>query len=218
MKIGENVFERTGESTMSQRGFYAALGGIVAFGLWLSSVVAAEFVSWDPSLWMILLVGLGIPLVGILLASASTNPGISFLGYLMVAIPFGMLLGPVLNSYSPEIVERAMLYTAAVTLVMGVAGLLYPGFFAKIGGALFVALIGLVVVRLISLFVPALANMTLIDYAAAGIFSLYIGYDMHRASVMPHTLDNAVDTALSLYLDIINLFMSLLRILGHSKD
>ncbi len=214
MKIGENVFERSGSSTMSARGFYGALGLIVAFGLWLSGLVSAEFTAWNPSIWTVLLVGLGIPILGIVIATKSENPAISFLGYLMVAIPFGMLLGPTLNQYSPEVVHKAMLYTAATTLVMGTAGVMYPGFFSKIGGALFMALIGLVVVRVIGIFVPALGNMSIIDYIAAGIFSLYIGYDMYRASAMPHTLDNAVDTALSLYLDIINLFMSLLRIFG----
>lgn len=212
MKIGENVFERTGSSSMSARGFYGTLGLLVAFGLWLSSIMAAEFTAWHPSIVMILLVGLGIPILGILIATMSDNPVISFIGYLMVAVPFGMLLGPTLNAYSPEVVQKAMFYTAATTLVMGVAGVLYPGFFSRIGGALFMALIGLLVVRVIGLFVPSLGNMSVIDYIAAGIFSLYIGYDMHRASVMPHTLDNAVDAALSLYLDIINLFLSLLRI------
>ncbi len=214
MKIGENVFERTGSSTMSTRGFYGALGIIVAFGLWLSGVVSTQFTAWNPSLMTILLVGLGIPILGIVVASMSSNPGISFLGYLMVAVPFGMLIGPTLNQYSPEVVQKAMFYTAATTLVMGAAGVLYPKFFAQIGGALFMALIGLVVVRVIGLFVPSLGNMSVIDYVAAGIFSLYIGYDMYRASEMPHTLDNAVDAALALYLNIVNLFLNLLRIFG----
>jgi len=139
MSIGENVFERTGPSTMSARGFYGALGLIVAFGLWLSSLVAAEFTAWQPSLMVILLVGLGIPIIGIVIAAKSETPAISFLGYLMVAVPFGMLLGPTLNQYSPEVVQKAMFYTAATTLVMGAAGVLYPNFFARIGGALFMA-------------------------------------------------------------------------------
>lgn len=209
MSLCENVYARTGPSTMSARGFYGALGLIVAFGLWLSSFVAAEFTAWHPSTVMFLLVGLGIPILGIVIAGKSQNPAISFLGYLMVAVPFGILLGPVLNEYSPEVVQKAMFYTAATTLVMGMAGVLYPKFFARIGGALFMALIGLIVVRVIGIFVPALGNMSAIDYISAGVFSLYIGYDMYRASEMPHTLDNAVDAALALYLDIINLFLSL---------
>ena len=45
------------------------------------------------------------------------------------------------------------------------------------------------------------------------IFSLYIGYDWHKAQMYPKTLDNAVDSALDLYLDIINLFIRLLNLI-----
>jgi len=60
--------------------------------------------------------------------------------------------------------------------------------------------------------------MGIIDYISAGIFSLYIGYDMHRAHSIPKTLDNAIDVSLSLYLDIINLFLNLLSILQSDSD
>jgi FtsH-binding integral membrane protein len=73
-------------------------------------------------------------------------------------------------------------------------------------------------VRIGGLFVPELNNIGIIDYIAAGIFSLYIGYDMYRASVIERNIDNAVDVALSLYLDIINLFLEILKILGKNKS
>ena len=40
---------------------------------------------------------------------------------------------------------------------------------------------------------------------------------MWRASEIPATLDNAVDVAIALYLDIINLFITLARIYAESK-
>ena len=52
---------------------------------------------------------------------------------------------------------------------------------------------------------------------SAGIFSLYIGYDYQRAQFYPPTVDNAVDCALDIYLDIINLFLDILRILARSS-
>ena len=51
----------------------------------------------------------------------------------------------------------------------------------------------------------------------AYIFSLYIGFDWSRAQVMSKTLDNAVDAAVQIYLDIINLFIRLLKIMGKKK-
>ena len=52
----------------------------------------------------------------------------------------------------------------------------------------------------------------------AVIFSLYIGYDYWKAQQYPKTVDNAVDSALDIYLDIINLFMRILSILGNGKS
>lgn len=53
----------------------------------------------------------------------------------------------------------------------------------------------------------------LIDYIAAAIFSLYIGYDMYRSTQVQRTVTNALHISVSLYLDIINLFLSLINIL-----
>ena len=80
------------------------------------------------------------------------------------------------------------------------------------------ALLGLVVVRLIAIFVPTLNSFGIIDYIAAGIFSLYIGYDMFRATEATRSVGSALKISVSLYLDIINLFTSLLSILGNDND
>jgi FtsH-binding integral membrane protein len=142
---------------------------------------------------------------------------LSFIGYHLVLIPFGAILGPWLahmNLSHPGVVHQAAFLTAAVSAVMGGTGVLYPNFYRGIGGALFGALLALLVVSVISLFVPALAHLAVIHWIAAGIFALYIGYDMWRASDVPATLDNAVDIAISLYLDVINLFLRIASILS----
>ena len=53
------------------------------------------------------------------------------------------------------------------------------------------------------------------DWVVALLFCGYIGYDWAEAQNNAKTLDNAIDSAVALYLDIINLF---LRLLGSSKD
>ena len=54
---------------------------------------------------------------------------------------------------------------------------------------------------------------TIVDGLFVLIFSGYIGYDWARANRLPKTLDNAIDSAAALYLDIINLFLRLLRLM-----
>ena len=77
-------------------------------------------------------------------------------------------------------------------------------------------LIGLVVCELLLLVFRV--NQSVTDWIAAGLFSLYIGYDLHRSQQFAKTLDNAVDCALDIYLDIANLFLRLLRLLSRKKD
>jgi len=77
-------------------------------------------------------------------------------------------------------------------------------------------LIALVVCELVLLLLRIPQNVT--DWIAAGIFSLYIAYDIHRSQKFPKTLDNAVDCALDIYLDIANLFIRILRSMGRKKD
>ena len=56
------------------------------------------------------------------------------------------------------------------------------------------------------------------DILVAGLFCLYIGYDWGKAQALPKTADNAVDMCVGLYLDVINLFMSLLSSKSKEKD
>jgi FtsH-binding integral membrane protein len=49
------------------------------------------------------------------------------------------------------------------------------------------------------------------------IFCGYIGVDWSRANSIPKTLDNAIDSAAALYMDIINLFVRILSIMGRSE-
>lgn len=215
-----SVYERSGTDTMTRGAFYLVMGCVLAWGFVATHIVSQMTANWKPGIVEYLVVGLGLPVLGIFM-SMSKSALVSFFGYNLVVIPFGATLGPVLAAYElakPGIVGEAATLTAAVTAVMAVSGLAFPNFYRSIGGALFGALTALVVVLLISMFVPALANFTIIHYLAAGLFALYIGYDMHRASEIPATLDNAVDVCVSLYLDILNLFLWILRILGNRSS
>ena len=206
---------------MSRNVFYLAMGAILSWGFVLTMLVAKSTADWHPGLGMLLLVGLGVPIIGICLSAFSSNALVSFAGFNMVVGGLSAILGPVLAMYAlkqPGLIERAATFTGLVTAVMGISGMLFPNFYRHIGGVLFGALMALVVVSFARMFIPAIQGVGIIDYMSAVIFSLYIGYDMWRASEIPATLDNAVDVAVSLYLDIINLFLDLLRILGSSDD
>ena len=57
-----------------------------------------------------------------------------------------------------------------------------------------------------------------ISWIAAIVFSLYIAYDVYESQEYPPTMDNAIDSALDIYLDIANLFLRILQLLGNKSD
>lgn len=214
-KLSTGVFKRHGIDSMSERSFFLLLGVVLVWGLGGTALVADKVAQSNFQLnWItIIFCGLVIPIVGIFVAIKSDNPVLSFVGYNMVIIPFGIILSPIVNKYSADLIRNAFLLTAAVTGIMMTLAVVYPKFFEKIGGTLFIALLSLLGVRILQIFIPGI-DFSIFDWIGAAIFSLYIGYDWHRAMNVPKTADNAVDIALDLYLDIINLFLHILRIMG----
>ncbi|MBW2081126.1 MAG: US12 family protein [Deltaproteobacteria bacterium] len=77
-------------------------------------------------------------------------------------------------------------------------------------------LVVVIIVEMIEIFVFKVHH-GIIDWVIAVIFCGYIGYDWGRANRIPKTVDNAVDSAASLYMDIINLFLRILRIMGRRR-
>ncbi|MDO7085996.1 Bax inhibitor-1 family protein [Pseudocolwellia sp. AS88] len=150
---------------------------------------------------------------GIYLFNKSDNPAVSFIGYNFVVVPFGLIINLVVSQYNPDIVLEAIRVTGLVTFVMMLLGSMYPAFFNKIIGGLTVALISVIIVELIMVFVFD-THHGILDWIVAIIFCGYIGYDWARANAIPKTYDNAIDSAAALYMDIINLFLRILRILG----
>ena len=94
--------------------------------------------------------------------------------------------------------------------------------FTIMGGALCVAVIILMLFGIVAIFFPG-KTITLV-YASCGamIFCLYLVYDTqlmmggkHKYSISP---EEYVFAALNLYLDIVNIFLYILTIIGASRD
>ncbi|OGZ10869.1 MAG: hypothetical protein A3D67_02745 [Candidatus Lloydbacteria bacterium RIFCSPHIGHO2_02_FULL_51_22] len=221
MSSKTTVWSRTHDSTSSEemprRLFYFTIGGISAWGFFLATIVSAYTATWQLKGYELMLFGLILPFLGLFISARSGSALLSLVGYHLIVVPLAALLGPGLASFEiadPGIVSSVAFLTGAVTLVMATSGLLYPNFYRSIGGFLFAGIFGLLTVLVAGLFVPAVREFAPIHYFAAGLFALYIGWDMWRASELPPTLNNAVDVSVALYLDILNLFLHMLSILG----
>ncbi|MCP4604214.1 MAG: hypothetical protein GY847_27450 [Proteobacteria bacterium] len=152
-------------------------------------------------------------LLGVFIYTKSDNPMLSFIGYNFVVVPFGLIVNLAVSAYDPSVVMDAMRVTGIVTVIMMILGSLYPAFFFKISRGLFIALIVVIVVELVEVLIFGIHH-DILDWAVVLIFCGYIGLDWARANAIPKTMDNAVDSAAALYMDIIILFLRILRILG----
>jgi modulator of FtsH protease len=80
------------------------------------------------------------------------------------------------------------------------------------GKWLFVGAMALLVGGVINMFVGSTAGMMAMSVAAIGIFSAYMLYDLKR--IIDGGETNYISATLALYLDIVNVFQSLLALLG----
>ena len=154
---------------------------------------------------------------GVFLFIKSKNAVVSFIGYNFVVVPFGLVVNLVVYHYDRSLVIDAMLVAGMVTLIMMTLGTLFPVFFKRIVGALTIALIAVIMVQLIEIFILGVHH-GIIDWIVIVIFCGYIGYDWGKANRIPKTIGNAVDSAAALYMDIINLFLRILRVMGRAKN
>lgn len=205
---------------LSARVYNLALTGLLAYGLLLNAVIVYYFAYplmnalQGVSPWL-LLAGYLVPtFLGIFLAAKSQNPAVSFVGYNLVVLPIGIMLSLVIPGLPAGIVVKAMALTGMVTVTMALISLVRPQLFLGLGRTLVIALVVGLVAELVATFLFGYRGQ-LFDWFFVLLFSGYIGYDVAKSQAYPKTLDNAVDSALDIYLDVINLFIRLLSILSN---
>ena len=94
--------------------------------------------------------------------------------------------------------------------------------FGFLGLFLFIALTALIIGELLNYFIfKSTRYRRFFCYCGVIIFSLYLVYDFNRlekaAAKGDESWSTAVSLAINIYLDIINLFMDLLQLLGESN-
>lgn len=213
-----DVFERssTTDPIISATAYNFAIGLTLCWGFgvnwWMVTNIDPQWIA-NINIWVFVIGYLASCFFGFHLFSSSSNPLVSFIGYNFVVVPFGLIVNLVVSGYDAALVAEAIRITGLVTIGMMCLGSMFPKFFKKISGALTIALLLVIVVELVEVFIFGVHH-GIIDWIVVLIFCGYIGYDWGRANQIPKTLDNAVDSAAALYMDIINLFLRILRILG----
>ncbi len=138
--------------------------------------------------------------------------GFTFFMGLMLSGILGLTLS---RTGGPQIVALAAGGTAAVFLAMGAVATTIKRDISNWGKFLFIGLVMLIVASLANIFLQLPALSITISVIALGIFSAYLLFDLNRIVRGGET--NYVTATLSVYLDLYNIFVNLLSILGFAS-
>ena len=135
--------------------------------------------------------------------------GFTFFMGLMLSRMIGMILG---FSNGAQLIMTAFAGTAGIFFVMAMLATVIKRDLSGMGKFLFVGAVVLMVGGIINVFVGSTAGMMAISMLAIGIFSAYMLYDLKQ--IIDGGETNYISATLALYLDLFNVFQSLLALLG----
>lgn len=217
-----------------QRGFITRVYAWMTIGLAITAVAALMTLATPGLLRAIvtnrfLFLGLMVAELGLVVVlSAAINrlqpltAGLLFAGY---AALNGMTLSILMLVYTSSSIAITFGVTACTFGIMSLYGYTTHRDLTRLGSLLFMALIGLVLASLANLFFNNPVIYWITTYVGVLIFIGLVTYDTQRLKMMAAGLGDegeqvgraSILGALRLYLDFINLFLMLLRILGKRK-
>ena len=142
---------------------------------------------------------------------------------------FSALMGASLSwlcsYYTGASITRVFLIAAATFTSFSLYGYTTQRNLTSLGGFMFMGLIGLIIATLVNAFMESSTLQYALSYIGIVVFVGLTAYDTQKIKYMYYygkdseetTARFAVAGALSLYLDFINLFLSLLRLLGDRR-
>ena len=141
---------------------------------------------------------------------------ISYIGYTILT---GLTFSSIFIVYQMTSIIFVFLATAMVFLIFSILGRNTKIDLSKMGVFLFVGLLSIIILSLINIFIMNNTLDMLLCIVSIIIFIGYVYYDVNKIVNYYDDTDNmAVVGAFSLYLDFINIFLKLLRLLGRNRD
>jgi len=162
-----------------------------------------------------------LALVVVISAGINRVPATVALGLFFVyAASLGLTVGLIVSLYTGGSVTAAFLSASAIFGGAALYGAITKRSLAGIGGALTMGLFGLIGAMVVNLFLPNGIFGWIISVGGVLLFTVFTAYDVQRIQTgalvaMTGSVEKAaVIGALRLYLDFVNLFLFLLRLMG----
>jgi len=173
--------------------------------------------------WFVMLAPLGFVLL-MSFGYQKLSPAIMTLLFVAFAVLIGMSLSFILIVYTASSVYQTFAITAGMFGIMAVTGYTTKTDLTKFGSIMFMGLIGIIIAMVVNFFLKSSALEYLISVIGVLVFTGLTAYDVQKlkrigsqAMDAGNTRKMAIMGALTLYLDFINLFLFLLRLLGDRK-
>lgn len=185
----------------------------------ISAIIENRMVFFGLIIGEVLLVGY---LISVIQKISAQTAGIIFTAY---AALNGLTLSVVFLAYTSASIGTTFFVTAGTFGAMSIYGYYTKKDLTSWGNLLFMALIGLIIASVVNFFMQSEMMYWLITYAGVLIFVGLTAYDTQKIKRMSTANEigseaeakSAIVGALMLYLDFINLFLMLMRILGDRK-
>jgi hypothetical protein len=145
--------------------------------------------------------------------------------FVLYATLTGITFSAIFLMYTESSIASTFLVTAGTFAAMSFYGYTTKKDLTSWGSFLFMGLIGIIIASVVNMFLQSEAMYWVVTYAGVLIFIGLTAYDTQKIKEM-NILGNegteedtkeAIRGALSLYLDFINLFLMLLRIMGNRR-
>lgn len=200
--------------TVSTPGLLGQVLGITGVGFLITAVAAYLFRGVSPLGGTIALFG-GFALLFVMNA-VRNNPQVALLWFYAFTFLEGIGIAPTIARYTQLVGPDAVVNAAATTgfgmLVLGGVAFVFSFDWRKLSAFAYLALIGLIVIGIISIFVNFIHPDTY-SWLILGVFTLITLGDFSRIRAGGDGL-SAVQLAVAIYLDALNIFLALLELFG----
>lgn len=199
--------------------------GITAAGVANSPNILALIYSSQVVMWGIIIAEFGLVIyISARLEKLSLSTATTL--FALYSILNGVMLSSIFLLYSTAIISKVFFITAGTFGVTALYGYATKKDLSSLGNILFMALIGLVIATVVNVFMKSAMFDLILSYIGVIIFVGLTAWDSQKIKHMMMVQQDADESAqklaligaLSLYLDFINLFLYLLRIIGRSND
>lgn len=202
---------------------WMAVSMLLTAGVAMYCTSSDQLLMWAQEHQLLVLFGtLGLILLMVICRGMLTAGALGVL-LLAFAAAEGLLFGPLFLLYTKESLTTTFACTAGAFGAMSIYGAVTKREMGAWGRGLMMALIGLIICGIVQIFVQSSALSFGISIIGVLVFSIFTAYDTQKILREGLVLQGeqrakgAIFGALDLYLDFLNLFLYLLRILGDRK-